>query len=68
MLRQILGRKLIWKSPKKPQRNHHEQRTKLTWEHNPRAGRMQLVIEETHAKTQHVGSIGLGKNKKSQKL
>jgi len=29
---------------------------------------MQLVIEETHAKTQHVGSIGLGKNKKSQKL
>tara|TARA_R110002095_G_scaffold115920_1_gene101154 strand:- start:410 stop:1192 length:783 start_codon:yes stop_codon:yes gene_type:complete len=34
---------------------------KLTWEHNPRAGRMQLVDMIQHKDTPHVGSIGLFK-------
>ena len=41
---------------------------KFTWHHDPRAGRMQLVLEDTHRKAPHIGSIGLGKNKKSVKL
>ncbi len=38
---------------------------KFTWHHNERAGRMQLVLEKPHKKAPHVGSIGLGKNKKT---
>jgi hypothetical protein len=38
----------------------------FTWHHNERGGRMQLVKEEPHKHSDHVGSIGLGKNKKSE--
>jgi len=40
----------------------------FTRHHDPRAGRMQLVLEDIHRKTPHTGSIGLGKNKKSETL
>jgi len=38
--------------------------SEVTWHHNERAGRMQLVKEKPHD-APHVGSIGLGKHKKS---
>jgi hypothetical protein len=30
-----------------------------TWEHNPRSGRMQLLAEDKHKHTPHIGSVGL---------